>query len=338
ICKRASAGITVDVSLYEPHITGSTLAHVIGHTLGMVHDDGNCRCYDWHGCIMAPSILGKEDVQPYRFSECSLEEYTTKLRRGHANFGGTCGNGIVDEKEDCDCGLQANCADVDKCCDSMTCLLKADAECAAGPCCDDNCRLKSKGEVCRPLANECDIPEVCDGVLGACPVDIYMKNGNECDNKQSYCFNGVCASRRKQCEQIWGSGSRPADPACYIHFNNDQGKAGNCGRDNMGREKTCAPENVSCGSLICQGGGRTAIPSVSNLQSATTITDINVNGTKYECKIFSTQTDNDFGLVQDGTACHQNMICINQTCASIFPYVSRRSCPSNNREIECSGH
>lgn len=42
-----------------------------------------CFCRDWHGCIMAQSIVGLENVQPYKFSECSRSDYIDLLRLGH---------------------------------------------------------------------------------------------------------------------------------------------------------------------------------------------------------------------------------------------------------------
>lgn len=49
----------------------------------MGHDDGreSC-CKDWHGCIMAQSIVGLESVQPYKFSDCSKNDYINELRIG----------------------------------------------------------------------------------------------------------------------------------------------------------------------------------------------------------------------------------------------------------------
>lgn len=42
-----------------------------------------CHCNDWHGCIMAQSIVGTDNIQPYKFSECSLSDYIESLRVGH---------------------------------------------------------------------------------------------------------------------------------------------------------------------------------------------------------------------------------------------------------------
>ena len=126
-----------------------------GHNVGFKHDSmdtilsstsGMCSCPDWHGCLMRQSIIGEEGIQPYKFSTCSMQQFNQWMGEGQvlcllnkpnqiADFG-SCGNGIVDEGEACDCGSAEECERNDPCCDPVTCRLKREAECASGPCCD----------------------------------------------------------------------------------------------------------------------------------------------------------------------------------------------------------
>lgn len=45
----------------------------------------------------------------------------------------------------------------------------------------------------------------------------------------------------------------------------------------------------------------------------------------------------DHGLVKDGTPCGNNLICLNQTCVSIFPHIDQTKCPTDSQGKECSG-
>ena len=67
-------------------------------------------------------------------------------------------------------------------------------------------QLRPKGYLCREATNECDLPEICNGRSGQCPLDIFKKNGNQCEVNKGYCFNGVCPTLDSQCRLIWGDG------------------------------------------------------------------------------------------------------------------------------------
>ncbi|CAG9860294.1 unnamed protein product [Phyllotreta striolata] len=356
VCTSKSVGISVDINTYEPHLLAGTMAHMIGHNIGMGHDDGReeCSCRDWHGCIMAQAIVGQDNVQPYKFSECSKEDYIDRLRTGNGiclmnkpnelTDRRTCGNEIVEEGEECDCGSIDNCHKINPCCDPITCKLTKEAQCASGECCED-CQLKGKGVVCREATNECDLPEHCSGTSGECPADVYKKNSSPCEEGVGQCFNGICPTLNVQCEHIWGTGGKEADIQCFEHLNPKGLINGHCGGDNNGRFVKCSPENIKCGSLQCQHGSK--YPVVEGLDQpqdhSRTITTI--KGREYECKTTTGRKDkNDprtsdltfLGLVQDGTPCGENLICLNQTCTSIFPYIKQEKCPSNLASVECS--
>lgn len=352
VCTQKAVGISVDINTYEPHLLAGTMAHMIGHNLGMGHDDGReeCYCRDWHGCIMAQSIVGQENVQPYKFSECSRKDYADSLRIGHGiclmnrpnqvtGHQRNCGNRIVEEGEDCDCGTIDECQEIDPCCDPITCKLTKDSECASGPCCD-NCHLRHRGVVCRDATNECDLPEYCTGDVGLCPDDVHKKNGNRCASNTGYCFNGQCPTLNAQCEQIWGRGGVAADARCYDQFNSKGSMSGHCGTTGTpGHFLKCAPENVRCGSLQCQMGNK--VPVIDGMDDMFARTIFSIKSVEYECKATSGSVSSALippdGLVRDGTPCGDDLVCVNQTCTSIFPYVDQSRCPSNHANLECSG-
>nr|XP_015839285.1 PREDICTED: disintegrin and metalloproteinase domain-containing protein 11 isoform X2 [Tribolium castaneum] len=357
VCTPKAVGISVDINTYEPHLLAGTMAHMIGHNIGMGHDDGRneCHCRDWHGCIMAQAIIGQHNIQPYKFSECSRSDYIDRLRTGNGicllnkpnelEVRRTCGNRIVEDGEDCDCGTIDECPSVDPCCDPITCKLTTEAQCASGPCCD-NCMLKQRGVVCREPSNECDLPEYCSGDSGECPVDVFKKNGHLCGYK-GYCFNGVCPTLALQCQSIWGYGGTAADDQCFEKFNSKGSINGHCGSVGSNTFVKCAPENVKCGTLHCQKGKRQPLIGSGADQPPFSRTFITIQGTEYECKsIYRSssggsddgESHRTVGLVLDGTPCGDNLICLNQTCTSIFPYIDQTKCPTNNPNLECSGH
>ena len=46
----------------------------------------------------------------------------------------------------------------------------------------------------------------------------------------------------------------------------------------------------------------------------------------------------DWSLTRDGTSCGDNLVCINQTCTSIYVFIETGRCMTNNNVLECSGH
>uniref|UniRef100_A0A3B4BIQ4 Uncharacterized protein n=1 Tax=Periophthalmus magnuspinnatus TaxID=409849 RepID=A0A3B4BIQ4_9GOBI len=196
----------------------STIAHEMGHNLGLSHDHENCVCGSSRskkGCIMSESVGLPlfSIVYPELFSSCSqqqlsmfLEEINPEclLDKPSTNriYGGpVCGNAFLEAGEECDCGTECK----NPCCNATTCKLKEGAQCAEGACCH-NCQLKPTGSLCRSKTGDCDLAEYCSGLSASCPADAYTQNGLPCNRGQGYCFNGQCPSRRQHCKRLWGPG------------------------------------------------------------------------------------------------------------------------------------
>jgi len=214
MCGGASSGAVVmaqDATGYEAAI----LAHELGHNLGAGHDGVDNTCLS-EGFIMASSVqVG--GVPPESFSTCSKAEVEAFLaspsaaclsdRPGLVDGGPTCGNGVVEAGEACDCG-PSGCDGLDPCCDGDTCQLTAQATCSAlDGCCDaSTCAPHAAEEqvVCREAQHpDCDLPEVCDGGR-ACPADESISTGSPCatDLGDGACFAGACVDRGTECDSL----------------------------------------------------------------------------------------------------------------------------------------
>lgn len=115
--------------------------------------------------------------------------------------GKKCGNGFLEDGEECDCGELEECTN--PCCNPQNCTLKAGAECAHGDCCA-SCKLKAAGTMCREPAGSCDLPEHCTGASPYCPTNVYLMDGTACSYGEAYCNNGMCMTHHQQCVQLWG--------------------------------------------------------------------------------------------------------------------------------------
>ncbi|KAJ2369507.1 hypothetical protein H4S01_000952, partial [Coemansia sp. RSA 2610] len=220
------------------------VAHEVGHNFGAMHDctsqecpcSGSscnqcCPCSDACDCaakfIMNPtSPVGSDD-----FSPCSLRNMCKTIagagqkclqdpgKRATLSVG-MCGNGIKEAGEECDCGSGDECAN-DPCCDAATCKLKAGAQCAdTNDLCCSQCRIRSRGSVCRAKYSECDIAETCDGASPDCPADVHVADGSACGNGTALkCASGQCTSRDAQC--LARGGAEGLSKRCTLNMAGD---------------------------------------------------------------------------------------------------------------------
>lgn len=342
-----SGGVAMDHSSVVG-LVATTIAHEMGHNFGMEHDTDDCQCPDAR-CIMSPSSTS---ISPTHWSSCSLEylalafqhgmDYCLRNKPKHLYDSPTCGNGFVEAGEQCDCGVGESNAACAACCITDTCMLRANATCATGHCCDlKTCGPSKAGTMCRTAEHECDLPEFCTGQSEFCPDDIFKMDTEVCDKGKAFCYHGSCRTRSDQCQLLWGPSGESSQHLCY-EKNRKGSKNGNCGYNRLKQHFfSCNAEDVLCGMLHCQhlnerlefGMESVAILSHSFINYAnsiipcrTAIVDLGLN-------------QMDPGLVPDGARCGEGKMCVNQKCMTVEALrLDARSsdgvvCPS-----DCSGH
>ncbi|XP_077383393.1 zinc metalloproteinase-disintegrin-like lachestatin-2 isoform X6 [Festucalex cinctus] len=329
MCSRdRSGGVNVD-HLVSVLGVASTVAHELGHNLGMSHDSRQRRCHCANqprlgGCIMEPSTGFLPGQQ---FSSCSASDLSASLLRGGGMClfnvpsperllgGPRCGNLYVEAGEECDCGTLEECRD--PCCDATACRLRPGARCSSdGVCCRD-CQLREAGSVCREPIGECDLPEFCTGSSPSCPPNVYVQNGQPCEDGAAYCYDGACASMRAQCQALWGPDASAAPAVCFSSVNKQGNKYGNCGQLANGSYVACAPNDVQCGRLQCQGGLERPLLG-TDAEILTTTVRLDLRDLVCRGTVFHLGDDvADPASVAQGTACAPGKACLDHKCRDV---------------------
>ncbi|XP_045439288.1 disintegrin and metalloproteinase domain-containing protein 15 isoform X14 [Pipistrellus kuhlii] len=337
-----SGGVNMDHSVSILGVA-SSIAHELGHSLGLDHDPpGNsCPCpgpAPAKSCIMEAST----DFLPgLNFGNCSRQALERALLDGM----GSClfeqlprlssmatvhGNKMVELSKQHSCDFPDDCAD--PCCDYVTCQLRPGAQCASdGPCCH-NCQLRPAGWPCRPKRGDCDLPEFCPGDSPQCPPDVSLGDGEPCDGAQAVCVRGRCASYAQQCQALWGPGAQPAAPPCLLAANTRGDAFGSCGRGPAGSYLSCDPRDAVCGQLQCRGGlARPLLGSARDLHWEV----LDANGTRLNCSWVHLDLGTDVAqplLALPGTACGPSLVCIDHRCQPL-DLLGAQECRS-----KCNGH
>ncbi|NWY07432.1 ADA15 protein, partial [Nothoprocta ornata] len=327
-----SGGVSMDHSV-SVLVVASTVAHQLGHNLGMSHDSAGRRCqcrslYQDRSCIMdSPTGF----LPGFSFSNCSRQDLERSLRQGRGwclsnvpelprlvNIS-LCGNGFVEAGEGCDCGLRlvrarvprcpprclraahgASCPQdcADPCCNSSSCQLLPGAQCATGDACCHDCQLRGAGSLCRAARGECDLPEFCDGRSARCPPDTFLQDGQPCSSGRARCAAGACASLEGQCQQLLGAGAGPVSSSCMAALNSRGDERGHCGQLPNGSYVACAQGDAGCGRLQCQRSDSDRAPGTCLGTPVPAGDDV------------STAT----AMVLPGTACGPGKVCLQQRC------------------------
>ncbi|XP_043668991.1 disintegrin and metalloproteinase domain-containing protein 10-like isoform X2 [Vespula pensylvanica] len=219
-----------------PAVSHVTLAHEIGHNFGSPHDPEQCTPGGEDGnFIMFARATSGDKRNNNRFSPCSLNAINPVLNSKARSPKGCftepqvslCGNGVVEDGEECDCGWEEDCRDT--CCfpqrrypptEETPCTLTPRSVCSPsqGPCCTAECNLRF-GDKCRD-DNGCRDASFCDGRSPYCPPSINKPNKTIC-NRELVCFMGECtgsiclAYGLESCQCIPGPNDPPTK-ACEL--------------------------------------------------------------------------------------------------------------------------
>ncbi|XP_025741674.1 disintegrin and metalloproteinase domain-containing protein 2 isoform X2 [Callorhinus ursinus] len=311
------------VALHPRTISLESLAVIIAQLLslsmGIAYDDVNkCQC-SGTVCIMNPEAIHSSGVKI--FSNCSMEDFAQFISKPKSQClqnqphldpsykAAVCGNGQVEQGEQCDCGSAEDCdAKSNSCCNPATCALKPGSICDTGKCCTD-CQYSAKGEICRPPTDECDLPEYCNGSSATCQDNFFVQNGHPCGENQWLCLNGSCISGIKQCTDVFGEGAEFGPEECYSHLNSKADQSGNCGSGPSGYIQ-CKTKDLMCGKLICQYKNEKII----EIPNATAIY-ANISGHICVALDFPQGFRNGKMMwVKEGTVCGVNKVCRNKEC------------------------
>ncbi|KAG7274273.1 hypothetical protein CRUP_037200 [Coryphaenoides rupestris] len=177
-----------------PKVSHITFAHEVGHNFGSPHDSG-IACTPGESKVQSEKELGNyimyaratsgDKQNNNKFSVCSIQNITRVLekKRGDCFVESgqpICGNGLVEEGEQCDCGYSDQCRDA--CCYDANQVEGKKCKLKPGSICRQTCRLES----------ECAMVGLCNGVSPMCPASEPKANLTTCHMDTQGCSGSIC--------------------------------------------------------------------------------------------------------------------------------------------------
>ncbi|KAM3830448.1 disintegrin and metalloproteinase domain-containing protein 2-like [Vipera latastei] len=339
--KMCSKPISAGIAMFQNGMTleafSVIVAQLLGFSVGLYFDDTRaCHC-SGTVCLMNTRAAQSSGIKS--FSSCSVKDFQNFLHSALSQClqnkpqfdiayrAPLCGNHVVEDGEQCDCGTVKECEN-HPCCGS-DCTLKAGMKCAQGDCCLlGSCRLKAKGTLCRELEDsECDLKEFCNGTSAECSENHYVEDGHWCEHQTGVCMRGRCQSADRWCRKIFGSQSRSGSLQCYEEINSQKDRMGHCGSTARGYQD-CQWQDLRCGKLVCDYPNR--VPFF--LENAAIIYAKVQNRLCVTLDYLKGPGIRDPFLIHDGTVCGDNKVCMNQKC--VDRAVIRMACDA---ERKCHG-
>ncbi len=222
-----TAGVIQTTNPYDV-MNAKITAHELGHNLGMRHTNTYMvgtpldtpekinACLNQISSVMSSIIHGSSfswDVCSEEWFRLFIEGYPYRCSYSRCTYqkgvAGTCmeskspmcGNTVIDDDEECDCGPAGFCKD--PCCDPTTCKLKGVCSPYMHDCCTNDCKL-SKNNVCHEATHPtCDSDVKCSGLSRTCPV-VTRIHGQLCNKntKSGRCYGGDCVSTAISCSLV----------------------------------------------------------------------------------------------------------------------------------------